>query len=163
MSHGKWTTLLHLSEEVTANGSWVYCQQSQSGPGYFSLSYMSPCLTVSLLLPSSFILSHFSLFSLPWLHLEERITKFWLIFLRLKCFDEVEVGAALIGFPLLNLGQMITSAVQGVTCSDEHTVSEVASAVQSISLVLWPSTLLFGSAIINLVSSSIRLLLSGIW
>lgn len=83
-------------------------------------------------------------------------------FLRLKCFDEVEVGAALIGFPLLNLGQMITSAVQGVTCSDEHTGSEVASAVQSISLVLWPSTLLFGSAIINLVSSSIRLLLSGI-
>lgn len=64
------------------------------------------------------------------------------------------MGAALIGFPLLNLGQMITSAVQGVTCSDEHTGSEVASAVQSISLVLWPSTLLFGSAIINLVPAA---------
>ena len=65
-------------------------------------------------------------------------------------------------FSLLNLGQMITRAVQGVNRSDEHTGSEVAPAVQSISLVLWPTTLLFGSATINLLSSSIRLLLSGI-
>lgn len=83
-------------------------------------------------------------------------------FLRLKRFDEVEVGAALIVFSSLNLGQMITSAIQGVTYSDEHTGSEVAPSVRSISLVLWPSTLLFSSVTINLVSSSITLLLSGV-